>query len=159
MPRIRIISGGQTGADRAALDAALAAGVECGGWCPEGRLAEDGPIASSYPLAELAGGGYRQRTLRNIEDSDGTAIFYFGRPTGGTELTLAKCIRLHQPYKLIDAAEVDPRRASGMLRGFVAEHRVLTLNIAGPRESASPGTYAFVLEAVALFIDSFPGHR
>jgi hypothetical protein len=150
----RIISGGQTGADRAALDAALTAGIECGGWCPEGRFAEDGPIAAAYPLLELSGGGYRQRTFRNIEDSDGTAIFYFGRPAGGTELTLAKCIRLHKPYKLIDAAEVDPGRAGRMVRTFVAEHDIRSLNIAGPRESTTPGTYAFVRKAIALFIES-----
>ena len=80
---IKIVSGGQAGADRAALDAALACGVSCGGWCPEGRLAEDGRIADSYPIVELPGAGYRQRTRRNVQDSDGTAIFSFGPPEGG----------------------------------------------------------------------------
>jgi hypothetical protein len=84
----RIVSGGQTGADRAALDAALEANFPCGGWCPEGRLAEDGPLSPLYPLRELPGAGYRQRTIKNIESSDGTAFCYFTQPVGGTELTL-----------------------------------------------------------------------
>ena len=105
----KIVSGGQTGADRAALDAALSSGFPCGGWCPEGRLAEDGPLSSAYPLEELPGGGYRQRTIKNIESSDGTAIFYFNRPTGGTELTLVQCIRLHKPYARRLNSSVRPR--------------------------------------------------
>ncbi|MDH3584808.1 MAG: putative molybdenum carrier protein, partial [Phycisphaerae bacterium] len=81
MPRpsaIKIVSGGQTGADRAALDAALACGQPCGGWCPQDRAAEDGPIDPRYPLKELPGGGYRQRTHRNVIDSDGTVVLSFG---------------------------------------------------------------------------------
>jgi hypothetical protein len=154
MSPIRIISGGQTGADRAALDAALSAGIECGGWCPEGRLAEDGQIAALYPLVELVGGGYRQRTFKNIEDSDGTAIFYFDRPRGGTELTLAKCIKLSKPYKLIDASTVAAKQAGEILRIFVANAGVRTLNVAGPRESSAPGTYAFVHQTAMFFIES-----
>ena len=150
----RIISGGQTGADRAALDAALSAGIECGGWCPDGRRAEDGEIPARYPLVGLVGGGYRQRTFRNIEDSDGTAIFYFDRPRGGTELTLAKCIKLSKPYKLIDALALDAKQASEILLAFVAGDGILTLNVAGPRESSAPGAYAFVHQTVALFIES-----
>src|SRR5210317_1948565 len=82
--RLRIVSGGQTGVDRGALDAALTLGRVCGGWCPEGRLADDGPIPARYPLQELPGGGYRARTRRNVRDSDATLIVTFGAPTGGT---------------------------------------------------------------------------
>jgi hypothetical protein len=85
---VRIVSGGQSGVDRAALDAALALGVNAGGWCPEGRLAEDGVIPDIYPLKELPMAGYRQRTKKNVIDSDGTLIIYFGFPTGGTELDI-----------------------------------------------------------------------
>src|SRR5256885_2018978 len=81
--KIRIVSGGQTGADRAALDAAMEACVECGGWCPAGRMAEDGVIPDRYPVIELPeGGGYEQRTLRNVLDSDATVILSFGPPPG-----------------------------------------------------------------------------
>lgn len=144
----RIVSGGQTGADRAALDAALELSFPCGGWCPEGRLAEDGPLPSHYPVDELPNSGYRQRTIKNIESSDGTAIFYFGRPIGGTELTLAQCIRLHKPYQLIDAAEITSARAGQILLDFTKQHCVSTLNVAGPSESRSPGTHAYVRESV-----------
>ena len=91
---ITIISGGQTGVDRGALDAALAMGTPCGGWCPEGRMADDGIIADKYPLQELAGAGYRQRTRQNVADSDATLIIYFDfiAPKRGTELTLLTAI-------------------------------------------------------------------
>lgn len=148
MSLLRIISGGQTGADRAALDAALELSFPCGGWCPQGRLAEDGPLSSDYPLEELANAGYRQRTIKNIESSDGTAIFYFGRPTGGTELTLVQCIRLHKPYQLVDAAEIKPSRAGEILFFFTEQQEISILNVAGPSEGRSPGTYAYVHQAV-----------
>ena len=85
---MKIVSGGQTGVDRAALDASLESGVEAGGWCPEGRKAEDGTIPEKYPVKELPKAGYRQRTKRNVIYSDETAIIYFGYPTGGTEQTI-----------------------------------------------------------------------
>lgn len=149
----RIISGGQTGADRAALDVALAFGFPCGGWCPAGRLAEDGCIPMVYPLDELPKGGYRQRTIKNIECSDGTAIFYFGRPTGGTELTLATCIRLGKPYQLVDAVEIGPVRAGSMLASFIEQCEIDVVNVAGPRESSAPGVYDYVRTAVESLID------
>jgi hypothetical protein len=150
----RIISGGQTGADRAALDAALELGFPCGGWCPQGRLAEDGPLASVYPLQELPNAGYRQRTIKNIESGDGTAIFYFHQPVGGTELTLAQCIRLHKPYKLIDAAEFKPLRAGKILLSFTQQNGISVLNIAGPSERRSSSVYAYVHAAVRSLVET-----
>ena len=149
----KIVSGGQTGAARAALDAALFLAFPCGGWCPQGRLAEDGPLSLQYPLEELPGGGYRQRTIKNIEGSDGTAIFYFNHPTGGTELTLVQCIRLHKPYQLIDASEISTVRTSAILHLFVQQHGVAVLNVAGPSEGRTPGTHAYVREAVLSLIE------
>ncbi len=149
----RIISGGQTGADRGALDAALERGFPCGGWCPPGRRAEDGEIPARYPVEPMATGGYRQRTIRNLEDADGTAIFYREEITGGTELTLAQCIRRRRPYCLIDLAEVSTDRAVAILGRFVARHRVKRLNVAGPRESGAPGIHRQVAEAVGGLLD------
>ena len=98
MSLIKIVSGGQTGVDRAALDAALAAGFACGEWCPKDRNAEDGPIPERYPMTSLQGGGYRQRTVKNVLDSDGTAILFYESLTGGTLYTHDVCRREHKPH-------------------------------------------------------------
>lgn len=153
----KIISGGQTGADRAALDAALHLGFPCGGWCPEGRKAEDGPLPLSYPLEVLPGAGYRKRTIRNIEESDATAVFCFGVPLGGTALTLAQCQRLGKAHQVIDAAAVAPARAAAILQAFVGRHEVGVLNVAGPSEERTPGSYAYVRGVVAILVESAMG--
>ena len=140
----RIISGGQTGADRAALDACLAVGFPCGGCCPAGRRAEDGPIDARYPLDELAGAGCDERTRRNVEAADGTLIFHDAEVGGGTELTLCHCIATGRPYRLIDIALVPVEPATGAARAFVARHDIAVLNVAGPRASTCPRMYGFV---------------
>ncbi|WP_308368097.1 MULTISPECIES: putative molybdenum carrier protein [unclassified Microbulbifer] len=147
----KIISGGQTGADRAALDAGLEAGFPIGGACPAGRMAEDGPISDSYPLVEISG-GYRQRTRKNVEDSDGTAIFYKSYLKGGTELTAIFCVRLGKPYKLIDIELVNPETAAALLARFVKEFDIEVLNTAGPRQSGCPEMYEYVKQAIGLVI-------
>jgi hypothetical protein len=147
-----IVSGGQTGVDRGALDAALAAGFPCGGWCPRGRAAEDGPLPLAYPLVELPGAGYRRRTTRNVTDSDGTAIVYFDRPEGGTEQTLLDCIRKGRPYKLLDATLVTADQAAGLLLDFVHDRGVKRLNVAGPRQSGEPRAYRYAFEMVAALV-------
>lgn len=146
-PLSRIVSGGQSGVDRGALDAALQAGFPCGGWCPRGRQAEDGPIAANYPLVELAG-GYSARTLANVRDSGATVIIYFDQLEGGTESTLSFCIERGKPYKLIDATEIDPARAGELIGDFVAHQRVAVLNVAGPRASKQPGAHAYARSAI-----------
>ena len=88
LDRLRVISGGQTGVDRAALDAAFELALECGGWVPAGRRAEDGPVDARYPLRETAAGDYETRTRLNVRDSDATLILTRGRPSGGTALTV-----------------------------------------------------------------------
>ena len=103
---LKIISGGQTGVDRGALDAALAFEVECGGWCPAGRLAEDGTIPKRYPVMELANAGYAERTARNVADSDGTLIISKGEPIGGTRETIDRCVEMRKPYLIIDCASM-----------------------------------------------------
>lgn len=148
----KIVSGGQTGVDRGALDAALEAGFACGGWCPAGRFAEDGPLAERYPLEAMPEGGYRERTLRNVLDSDGTALIYFGEIEGGTEVTLLYCIRQRKPYKLLDAETVEPDRAALLLADFVDAFGIETLNVAGPRASKWPGAEAFTRAAVVRLL-------
>ena len=144
----KIISGGQTEVDRGALDAALREGFPCGGWCPPGRAAEDGHIPITYPVTELAEGGYRQRTLRNVLDSDGTAIIYFGILEGGTEQTLQFCIKHHKPYKLLDAEEISSERASTLLHSFCKMYGIRILNVAGPRLSRQPRSALYTEEAI-----------
>lgn len=147
-PLRKIVSGGQTGVDRAALDAAMAVGFPCGGWCPQGRWAEDGVIPERYPVQELAGAGPRQRTIRNVADSDGTAIIYVGSPEGGTALTLFQAIKKRKPYFLIDTREVLQVRAAERLDEFIRIHAIACLNVAGPRGSRCPNVYEYTLYAL-----------
>lgn len=148
----RIISGGQTGADRAALDAALALSFPIGGSCPVGRMAEDGPLAERYALDEI-GGGYRQRTRMNVVEACGTAIFYASYLSGGTEATVHFCIRQKKPYKLIDIELVDPARAADILGRFVCDVDIGVLNVAGPRESLCPGIYDHVRQTLSRVLE------
>lgn len=144
----KIVSGGQTGVDRGALDAALETGTAVGGWCPQGRIAEDGVIPDRYPLNELAGAGYRQRTRRNVTDSDGTVIIHFDRPEGGTAQTLAFCIREGKPHVLVDAARLPVARAAREIGAFVERNGIRVLNVAGPRASARPQAYEYARSVV-----------
>ena len=165
---LKVISGGQTGVDRGALDAALALQVECGGCCPEGRLAEDGTIPKRYPVMELANAGYIERTARNVADSDGTLIISNGVPLGGTRDTVDRCIETGKPNLLIDSDLVDISKAIGLALAFISKlsfrvaqttrnlsnvrksrgelggpsHSLgmtIMLNVAGPRASQWPG--------------------
>ncbi|MDX1594069.1 MAG: putative molybdenum carrier protein [Gammaproteobacteria bacterium] len=154
---IRIVSGGQTGVDRAALDAALAAGVPCGGWCPEGRLAEDGAIPEGYPVRELPGGGYHARTRRNVLDSDATLVVTVGPPSGGTAATLEACRQLGRPVLVVDAAQEPTGTAVARLEAFVEAHRVGVLNVAGPRASGAPGAYALARAVLDRFLAAREG--
>ena len=140
---IKIVSGGQTGVDRATLDAALECGIDAGGWCPEGRKAEDGVIPDKYPLKELPNADYRQRTKQNVIDSDGTVIIYFGYPTGGTELSIAFCISENKPYVLVDAEEIVLDAAVVKVDKFIKDKSITTLNVAGPRAAGKPGAYDY----------------
>lgn len=151
----QIISGGQTGVDRGALDAALAIGFPCGGWCPVGRMAEDGPIPARYPLQELAGAGYRQRTRKNVEDSDGTLIITAGAPSGGTLLTVQFCQQLAKPCRVIDASFTSVEAAVSETMEFVKRATVARLNVAGPRASGWAGGHAFAFSTVSELISQF----
>lgn len=134
----RIVSGGQTGVDRAALDVALTLGVPAGGWCPKGRRAEDGRIPDRYPLSETPSPEYPQRTEWNVRDSDGTLILYRGALKGGSALTRDLAERYERPCLALDLGQSPEPDA---LRQFVQENRIRVLNLAGPRESEAPGIY------------------
>lgn len=151
--RIIVISGGQTGVDRASLDVALEMGVRCGGWCPQDRLAEDGTIASRYPLKELAGGDYAERTRRNVVDSDATVVIYFGYLEGGTKLTVEFCEQAHKPLLLIDASSEQFSSAIDKMLQFTEEYRIKTLNIAGPRASKQPDAYAYTKALLTTYLE------
>lgn len=125
--------------DRAALDVALELKLPCGGWCPQGRLAEDGPIPSRYPLIETPSADYAQRTEWNVRDSDGTLVLVNGPPTGGTAITIATAARLKKP---VLALELDQPIESRIVDTWLRRHQIRVLNIAGPRESGRPGIYA-----------------
>jgi len=153
----RIVSGGQTGVDRGALDAALAADFQCGGWVPGDRMAEDGVIPERYPLVALPNGNYRQRTRLNVVDSDGTAILYDGHLGDGTRLTRDLCDLLNRPCTLISASETpDPIAAVEALLKFIEDNNIGALNVAGPRASGWTAGYAFALEVIAGVIAKGP---
>ncbi len=133
-----IVSGGQTGVDRAALDVALLLGISCGGWCPRGRKAEDGTISRCYPLQETGSGRYRERTAANVVASDGTLVLFQGRLTGGTALTVRIAERAPRPYFLVDLSK--PASPNETLT-WIRNHGIRVLNVAGSRESQEPGIY------------------
>jgi hypothetical protein len=135
----KIVSGGQTGVDRAALDVALGLGLPCGGWCPKGRRAEDGPIAPHYPLTETASTAYPHRTRLNVRDSDGTFTLTLGQPDRGTALTIDLARRMKKPLLVVD---LDAPADVAAVGAWIRNQRIEVLNVAGPRESTKPGIYA-----------------
>jgi len=150
----RIVCGGQTGVDRGALDAALAADFECGGWVPGDRMAEDGVIPERYPLVALPYGNYRQRTRLNVVDSDGTVILYEGYLSGGTRLTRDLCELLGRPCLLISASETpDSIAAAEAVLKFIDDNNIETLNVAGPRASGWTDGYRFALGVVGQVME------
>jgi hypothetical protein len=134
----KIISGGQTGVDRAALDVALEMGIPCGGWCPKGRRSEDGAIPERYPLQETDSPSYPQRTEWNVRDSDGSLVLTRGQPRGGTALTIELGDRWKKPHLVVD---LDDPCFPHMVATWAQSHHIRILNVAGPRESESSGIY------------------
>lgn len=132
----RIVSGGQTGVDRGALDAAILLGLDHGGWCPRGRLSEAGRIPAKYRLHELDSSEYWVRTERNVTDSDATLILYVRRMTGGTLFTYRMTQKHSKPAYLIDLQQDADLQS---VRGWIEDGAIKILNVAGPRESSHPG--------------------
>jgi Circularly permutated YpsA SLOG family len=181
---LRIVSGGQTGVDRGALDVALDLGVECGGWCPAGRLAEDGMIPERYPVVELTDGGYAERTAQNVADSDGTLIISNGEPIGGTRETVERCVEMQKPYLVIDCKVVPIDQAIDLAVGFVSHlssranameltnvrtrltaekapgrRGNLGLNVAGPRASQWQEGHAVTYQIISAILRRMSGQN
>lgn len=135
----KIVSGGQTGVDRAALDAAIFLDLEHGGWCPQGRRAEDGTIDPIYQLRETKESDYAVRTEKNVVDSDATLILCRGRLTGGTLLTERLALKHSRRLLVIDVGLGAIDESCLMFRDWINSHGIKVLNVAGPRESTSPG--------------------
>lgn len=151
---MKIISGGQTGVDRAALDIAVKHGIDAGGWCPAGRLDEFGRIPERYPLKDLESGGFTERTLQNVKDSDGTLIIYPRKLSGGTEQTVRFCIEQQRPHRLIDASTISAEKAAQLIADFIRENKIDILNVAGPRASEWPGGYDYAFRTLDNFLDA-----
>jgi len=156
---VKIISGGQTGVDRAALDAAMSLGMDTGGWCPRDRRALDGMIPDHYPLQETRGKGYQTRTRWNVRDADATLILCRDEPSGGTALTIRYCEQLDKPYLVHRLAHGENMsslgaKARASVSSWLSTHRVQILNVAGPREDhACPiyaHAYAFLLDLLRM---------
>lgn len=150
---LRIVSGGQTGADRAGLDVALELGVPCGGACPAGRLAEDGRIPARYPLEETGSPDYQVRTEANVSASSGTVVFSFGRLEGGSRLTAGLCRKHRRPCLHLDGETLPPEEAAGLLADFVGEGMAVSggryvLNVAGQRASREPRVHGFARDVL-----------
>ena len=146
MPGLRVsklISGGQTGVDRAALDVAIELGIAHGGFCPRGRRAEDGRIADVYQLEEIASERYAARTEMNVRTTDGTLILYRDILRGGTRLTYELAREHGKPCHKV---KLDGRAVVAAARRWLARQGIHTLNVAGPRESQAPGIYGAARE-------------
>jgi len=150
---MRIISGGQTGVDRAALDIAISLGIEYGGAVPGGRRAEDGPIDMRYDgLEEMASRRYRDRTEKNVRDADATLVFTRGRPGDGTSHTIKYAGYSGKPFLVMDLLNKDLKEVTENLRAWLHATNPEVLNIAGPRESKAPGIY---VEAFNILVTVF----
>ncbi len=155
-PFKKIISGGQTGADRAALDVAIALGVPHGGWCPAGRRSEDGTISPIYQLQETNSRNYAQRTEKNVLESCGTLILYLKTISGGTALTQRLSQAHTQPCLCIDLSPsiLDSAQLSNILIDWGTNNQIETLNVAGPRASTQPTIYSL---AYSFLYEALPG--
>ncbi|WP_028321671.1 putative molybdenum carrier protein [Desulfatiglans anilini] len=152
---LKIVSGGQTGVDRAALDVAIEWDIPHGGWVPKGRKAEDGVIPMHYQVREMPTDCYADRTEQNVRDSDGTLILSRGDLEGGSRLTLDLALRHERPVLHVDLARQNAFQAAQAIQTFIRRHGIRTLNVAGSRASKDPEIYDLarkVLKA-ALYLD------
>ncbi|MDD5455346.1 MAG: putative molybdenum carrier protein [Candidatus Ratteibacteria bacterium] len=166
----KIVSGAQTGVDRAALDVALKYKIKCGGWCPKGRIAEDGIIPAHYSLKETPSPEYAVRTEWNVRDSDGTLILNRGKLNGGTAFTVECAKKYKKHFLILDlpthhvGCGVSKKDKTGLVsfgynlivRGWIMANDIRVLNVAGPRESKSPGIYKTAKKFLEKVLDTRP---
>ena len=149
----KIISGGQTGADRAALDVAIKEGIPHGGWIPKGRKAEDGMLPDKYQLQEMSTASYPKRTEQNVLDSDGTLIVSHGKLNGGSALTGKLAEKHKRPHIHLDMNKLSVNEAVDALRVWIGNNEIMILNVAGPRASKDPDIYnetAIIFETLLM---------
>jgi len=149
----RIVSGGQTGADQAALDVAMELGIPHGGWVPKGRKTEKGPLPGEYQLKEMPDDSYPKRTEQNVIDSDGTLIISHGELSEGSDYTRRMAAKHRKPWIHIDADKQPTDAAVEVIRTWISGNDIETLNVAGPPASKDPRVYATtkaILKAVLL---------
>ena len=140
----KIISGGQTGVDRAALDVAIKLGIPYGGWIPKGRITEEGPLPEKYQMQEMPTESYAARTEQNVIDSDGTLIICRGRPTGGSDYTREMALKHKKQLLHVDLNQTSSFDAASLVSSWIKLYQIKTLNVAGPRESKDPNVYVDV---------------
>jgi len=155
----KIVSGGQTGADQGALDAAIELGIPHGGWIPKGRKTENGVLDPKYQLRELPSSSYRDRTEQNVIDSDGTLIISRGELTGGSELTRNMADKHGRPCLHVDLIQTTEFNAALSISQWVKENRIEILNVAGPRASHDPLIHRSVTGILSsvVYIDQMGG--
>jgi hypothetical protein len=153
----KIISGGQTGADQGALDAAIACGIPHGGAIPAGRKTEAGMLPRSYDMTEMESGCYTDRTERNVIDGDGTLILSHGPLTGGSALTEKIARQLDKPCLHIDFAAVKMDRAHQNAGAWIEASGIKVLNVAGPRASSDPTIYQLTRDLIVLLLEGGEG--
>jgi hypothetical protein len=140
----KIISGGQTGADRAALDVAIKLGIPYGGWIPKGRITEEGPLPEKYQMQEMPTESYAARTEQNVIDSDGTLIICRGRPTGGSDYNREMALKHKKQLLHVDLNQTSSLDASSLISSWIKLYQIKTLNVAGPRASKDSNIYVDV---------------
>lgn len=155
----KIISGGQTGADQAGLEAAIRLGIPHGGWIPKGRLTEDGPLPGRYNLQEMPTKSYPKRTVQNILDSDGTLVVSHGKITGGTKLTVELAQKHGKPCLHMDLSAITSSYAVRMLQSWIADNGIRVLNVAGPRASKDPAIFEAVVDLLGRALVGNSGNR
>ena len=151
-PTERIISGGQTGVDRAALDVALEHNFPCGGWCPKGRRAEDGRLPTHYPVKETASPDYEIRTELNVKEADGTLVLSWGKPADGTAFTIELARRCKSPCLVLDLERRD-QQMPAIIQNWIEKNKIRTLNVAGPKESKAPGIYKIARDVLTKMME------
>lgn len=140
----KIISGGQTGADRAALDVAIKLGIPHGGWIPKGRITEEGPLPERYRMQEMPTESYSDRTEKNVIDSDGTLIICRGQPTGGSDYTREMALKHKKQLLHVDLNQTSSFDAASLISSWIKLYQIKTLNVAGPSASKDPNVYVDV---------------